>query len=88
MSRALAHSKDDIERLLEHGSAPITDNETALVELGFTRAYPQVQEGYEAMVWERSVDHGCRETHRGLRRVMARQRAYLKGVRHCAKRAC
>jgi hypothetical protein len=32
--------------------------------------------GYEATVWERTVDEGTHRTSRGLRHVMARQRAY------------
>ncbi len=41
--------------MLAHGSAPITDNVEALIELGFTRSYPTAQRGYEATVWERAA---------------------------------
>jgi hypothetical protein len=68
------HSAAAIVNLLRRGLTPITDNESALVELGFARAYPQVRRGYEATVWERSIDHGRRPD--GYR-VLARQRAFL-----------
>ena len=69
--------KEDIEFMLAHGLAPITENVAALVELGFTRSYPAARGGYEATVWERSIDHGYRRTRDGLRRVMVRQRAFV-----------
>ena len=70
--------KEDIEMLLARGLAPITDNRDALLELGFERSYPQVSRGHESTVWERSIDRGYRSTSRGLRRVLARQRAFLR----------
>lgn len=70
--------KEDIEAMLTHGLAPITDNVEALIELGFTRSYPTAQSGYEATVWERAVDRGYGSTCFGLRRVMVCQRAFAR----------
>lgn len=64
--------------LLARGLAPITDNRDALLELGFERSYPQVTKGHESTVWERTIDHGYRNSAGGVRRVMARQRAFLR----------
>ncbi len=72
--------KEDIETLLAHGLAPITDNVEALRELGFAPSFPATNSGYAAAIWERSIDHGYRATGEGLRRVMARQRAFVRGV--------
>jgi hypothetical protein len=78
MERQLCVSvRQDIERLLLRGLAPITDNAAALIELGFSRAYPNAARGFESTVWERSLDRGYRQTGRGLRRVLVRQRAFL-----------
>jgi hypothetical protein len=77
MTSATVHDLGDIRRLLAHGLSPITDNAEALCELGFVRSYPQASVGYEATVWERSIDRGYRETSHGLRRVMACERAFL-----------
>jgi hypothetical protein len=68
------HSPAAIADLLRRGLTPITDNKSALVELGFARAYPHVRVGYEATVWERSVEQG--RLPNGYR-VLARQRAFL-----------
>lgn len=65
-----------IEELLRRGLTPVTDNHDALVELGFERAYPQVQRGWEAAVWERAVDAG-RHSKDG-RRMLVQQRALLE----------
>jgi len=77
----LGSAKQEIERFLQHGLAPITDDEAALVELGFSRAYPSATGGFDPTIWERSVDHGYHQTSGGLRRVLIRQRAFL-----CSKR--
>jgi hypothetical protein len=70
-------AKEEIERFIQRGLAAITDNEAALVELGFARAHPNASGGFEGSLWERSLDHGYRQTGRGLRRVLIRQRAFL-----------
>lgn len=72
-----ANSQEEIERFLQHGLAPITDDASALVNLGFARAYPNATGGFESSVWVRSVDHGYRQTGQGLGRVMVCQRAFL-----------
>jgi hypothetical protein len=36
--------------------SPLTDNRNALLALGFERAYPQVPQGYDSTIWERSVE--------------------------------
>jgi hypothetical protein len=69
--------RQDIEGLLLRELAPITDNAAVLIELGFARAYPDASTGFESTVWERSLDHGYRQTGRGLRRVVVRQPAFL-----------
>jgi hypothetical protein len=70
--------KEDIEMLLAHGLAPITDNVAALIELGFAPSFPNSRNSYEAAIWERSIDRGYRSTGRGLRRVTIRQRAFVR----------
>ncbi len=74
---AVVHSIEEIETHLRRGIMPVTDNEDALIRLGFQRAYPQIRSGYEAVVWERSIDLDRRSRHGFL--VMARQRAMLRG---------
>jgi hypothetical protein len=70
-------AKEEIQRFLQRGLAPITDDEDALRELGFSRAHPAASGGFERSLWERSIDRGYRQTDRGLCRVMIRQRAFL-----------
>ena len=70
-------AKEEIQRFLQRGLAPITDDEDALLELGFARAHPNASGGFERSLWERSIDHCYRQTDRGLRRVLIRQRAFL-----------
>jgi len=77
MTSALVHTAKDIERMLALGLSPITDNAEALATLGFERAYPRARCGYDATVYERSIDYGFRQTANGLRRVMVSQRAFL-----------
>jgi hypothetical protein len=72
--RTVVHFAEDVAALLRHGLSPITDNRSALLALGFERAYPQVRGGYESTIWERSVEHGRRADGQ---RVLARQRAFL-----------
>jgi hypothetical protein len=86
MTNAMVHTPEQIQRLLAIGLSPITDNADALAQLGFERSYPNARSGYEATVYERSVDRGYRETDRGLRRVMVCERAYLAPAR-CAEAA-
>lgn len=74
--RAIVHSTADIETLLRRGLTPITDNRTALLELGFQRAYPQIVRGYEATIWERGIDAASRS--RDGHRMLVRQRALLE----------
>jgi hypothetical protein len=71
---SIVHTAVVISDLLRRGLTPITDNESALRELGFERAYPQVRHGYDATIWERSIDYGTRPNGD---RVLARQRAFL-----------
>jgi len=69
----IVHTKTAITDALRHGLSPLTDNEDALVELGFARAYPQVHAGYEATIWERTIDYSSAN---GMRK-RACQRAFL-----------
>jgi hypothetical protein len=73
----VAHSAEEVARLLKKRLPVVTDNRSALIELGFVPAYPQCTSGCESTVWERLVDCGYRETERGIRRVVAREQAYL-----------
>ncbi|MDB5094697.1 MAG: hypothetical protein JWO85_2798 [Candidatus Eremiobacteraeota bacterium] len=73
----VAHLPEELLALLRRGMNPVTDNRNALLALGFERAYPQVPTGYEATIWERSIDHHRRPD--GLR-VLARERAFLVDV--------
>jgi hypothetical protein len=73
----IVHVAEELVALLRRGMSPATDNRNALQALGFERAYPQVREGYESTIWERSIEHHRRPD--GLR-VLARERAYLIDV--------
>jgi hypothetical protein len=73
----IVHVAEELVALLRRGMSPATDNRNALLALGFERAYPQVPTGYEATIWERSIEHHRRPN--GLR-VLARERAYLIDV--------
>jgi hypothetical protein len=69
------NAANDIENLLQRGLTPITDNPAALRQFGFERAYPQIQNGYDSMIWERSIVAPQRSRD-GLQ-MLVRQRAYL-----------
>jgi hypothetical protein len=73
---SIVHTTEAIQSLLRRGLTPITDNREALLELGFERAYPQVARGYEAALWERSIEFG--RSSRDGRRVRACERAVLE----------
>jgi hypothetical protein len=70
----IVHTLEEIEAALRHGLTPQTDNEDALVELGFVRSSPHLS-GYESTIWERSRDHVERAAN-GLR-LFVRERAVL-----------
>ena len=72
---SLVHTSSEIQSMLRLGLAPITDNVDALIGLGFERAYPQLKSGYEASIWERSVDLDSRGA--DDRRRLVRERAFL-----------
>jgi len=69
----VAQSADELIAILRRGLTPLTDNQDALQALGFERAYPQARKGYDATIWERTID---RRRPDGLR-VLARERAFL-----------
>ena len=75
---SVVHTAAAILELLRQGLSPITDNEDALNELGFRRAYPQIGSGYESTIWERSIDYPAP----GMRRLLVRQRAFLSPNPH------
>jgi hypothetical protein len=81
---SIVHTTEAIESLLRRGLTPITDNRDALLELGFERAYPQVARGYEAALWERSIEFG-RSSPNGYR-VRACERAILDRSSKALKR--
>jgi hypothetical protein len=72
-------SANDIENMLRRGLTPITENPAALRELGFERAYPQIEHGYDSTIWERSIV-ATQCSRDGLRMLM-RQRAFLETPR-------
>ena len=72
---AIVHAAADVENLLRRGLTPITDNLEVLRELGFERAYPNIERGYDSMIWERAVV-APRRSRDGLR-MLIRQRAFL-----------
>jgi hypothetical protein len=61
--------------MLRIGLTPITDNADALASLGFQRVYPQIRQGRDSTLWERSIDIDTLS--RDGKRLMARQRAHL-----------
>ncbi len=65
-------SREEIERVLVLGLAPITNNRSALLALGFARAFPDAVSGYEPTVWERANGRP-----QGSKRASGRERAYL-----------
>ena len=69
------HTTEAIEALLRRGVTPKTDNLDALLELGFSRSIPQAAEGYDATLYERSVEHDRRATDGS--RLFVRERAVL-----------
>jgi hypothetical protein len=71
--KLIAQSTNELIAILRRGLSPLTDNQDALLALGFERAYPQACKGYDTMIWERNID---RRRPDGLR-VLARQRAFL-----------
>jgi hypothetical protein len=72
--KLIAQSADELIAILRRGLSPLTDNQDALLSLGFERAYPQARKGYDATIWERTIDHHHRpDGHR----VLARERAFL-----------
>jgi hypothetical protein len=79
VQRALVHAAEDIENLLQRGLTPITDNRAVLRELGFERAYPQIERGYDSTIWERTIV-APRRSSDGLR-MLIRQRAFLESPR-------
>ena len=72
------NAANDIENLLRRGLTPITDNPAALRQLGFQRAYPQIERGYDSTIWERAIVAPQRS--RGGLRMLVRQRAFLEST--------
>jgi hypothetical protein len=71
--KLVAQSVDELVAILRRGLSPLTDNQDALLALGFERAYPQARKGYDATIWVRTID---RRRPDGFR-VLARERAFL-----------
>jgi hypothetical protein len=69
----IAQSADELIAILRRGLSPLTDNQDALLALGFERAYPQARNGRDATIWERSIDRRRPDGYR----VLARERAFL-----------
>jgi len=71
--KLIAQSADELTAILRRGLSPLTDNQDALLALGFERAYPQARNGRDATIWERSLDHRRPDGYR----VLSRERAFL-----------
>ena len=67
-------SLEGVENVLRRGLTPLTTNRDLLIDLGFSRAYPNAT-GYDATIWERAIDHGRRSSDGA--RMLVRQRAIL-----------
>lgn len=76
-STSTVHTPEEIIRMLDRGLAPITDNRSALIDLGFEPAQPAATRAHLATLWERTLNLGYRVTDRGYRQVSIRQRAFL-----------
>lgn len=51
------HDREEIERRLRLRLIPETDRRDALIELGFTRVYPQLAQGpYYRAMWTRAIE--------------------------------
>jgi hypothetical protein len=51
------HTRPEIERLLRQRLVPRTDNREALIELGFSPAYPHLaRDRYYGAIWTRAID--------------------------------
>jgi hypothetical protein len=72
------NAANEIENLLRRGLTPITENRAALRDLGFQRAYPQIEHGYDSTIWERAIV-APRRSRDGLR-MLVRQRAFLEST--------
>jgi hypothetical protein len=72
----IAQSADELIAILRRGLSPLTDNQDALLALGFERAYPQARKGHDATIWERTIDRRRPDGYR----VLARERAFLVGA--------
>lgn len=75
-STSTVHTPEEIITMLDRGLAPITDNRSALIDLGFEPAQPATR-AHLAALWERTLNLGYRVTDRGYRQVRIRQRAFL-----------
>jgi hypothetical protein len=72
--KLIAQSADELSAILRRGLSPLTDNQDALLALGFERAYPQARKGRDSTIWERTInDHRRPDGYR----VLARERAFL-----------
>ena len=72
------HSAEEIERAANRLPCVPTDNEAALIALGFEPMYPQENSGYYSHLWSRVVD--ARVAPNGQRSLII-QRAYLERTR-------
>jgi hypothetical protein len=83
------HTRAEIERQLRHRVVPRTDNRNALLELGFTPAYPHLaHDAYYGALWMRAIDaHADSSAGRRLdARTLVIERAFHVGVNRRARR--
>ncbi len=76
-SQRTSHTRAEIERELRLCFVPQTDNRDALIDLGFTPAYPALETASDGVLWTRVIE-ACLDSQavrRSDRRMLAIQRA-------------
>lgn len=78
-SKSTVHTRAEIERQLRMRQTPRTDNRNALLDLGFTPAYPHLaRDMYYGAIWTRAIDaHDGSIARRGSHtRTLVMERAF------------
>ncbi len=87
--RMTIHTRAEIERQLRLRLVPCTDNRDALIELGFTPAYPQLaRDAYYGALWMRAIDAHKDSTaeRRSDAKTLVIERAFQVGANRPARR--
>jgi hypothetical protein len=88
-SKTTVHTRPEIERQLRLRQTPRTDNRNALIELGFTPAYPHLaRDVYYGAIWTRAMDaHDGAVAGRGAHsRALVMERAFHVRTERRARR--